>query len=407
MSDLDTIDTTAGSRASLVRVAIVDDHAIVRDGIERIVDAAPELAVAFSASAGGEFLKNLRTHVVDACVIDLSLPDMSGVELIDRIRESLPRIPILVFTMHSEESFGVACLKAGANGFLTKGAAPSELQRALREISSGRWWLSPVLEDLAKRLGATGDLPHSRLSAREMAVFVRIASGLRNNEISRDLGIDQRTVSTYRRRILDKLSVTSEAELVRYAVRHGLVAPEPSMSEPASASAAGADAVSVTDAGTGPTIGSLAFVGLAFVSLWETFMNGQQVALSAIDMSGTITHWSTHAEELYGWKRAEALGERLDRLSMTAEAITPGAAEAMLSLQQGRAWEGRLRAQHRDGSLFSVYVLHVGLVDDENHPVGLCALSVRADDEQTVDGVPERRPPLLDTVERMRRNTIG
>ena len=105
-------------------------------------------------------------------------------------------------------------------------------------------------------------------------------------------------------------------------------------------------------------------------------MSGTEVALTAIDLSGTITNWSTHAEQLYGWSRDEAIGQRLDRLTMGPSAIDQSAAEAMFALQQRKAWEGVLKAQRRDGSIIDVYVLHVGIVDSDNRMVGICAVSV-------------------------------
>ena len=234
---------------------------------------------------------------------------------------------------------------------------------------------------------------HTKLSSRELEVFVRLALGLRNSDISRELEIDQRTVSTYRRRILEKLSLSNDSELVRYAVRHGFLGVDP----------AAVDAVSIgttmeETASRAPlTPDSLSFVGRDFVGLWESFMNGSDVALTAIDLGGRMTHWSSYAETLYGWSRNEAIGQPIGRLTMNAAAITPAAADAMVALQQRRAWEGKIVASCRDGSMLEVYVLHVGIVDDEGRLVGMCGLSVRADDPRLrsvdsgsalVDGLP-------------------
>lgn len=387
------LGTTSGSTPTqhvgpIVRVAIVDDHAVVREGVERVVDSAADLTVDFAASSGSEFLERLAHAAVDVCVVDLSLPDMSGVELIESIRLSYPQLPIVVFTMHPEDALGAACLRAGADGFLTKGAAPSELQQAIREVAAGGRSVSPALTSLMARRGAGDEPAHTNLSVRETEVFLRMTEGLRNSEISRALGIDQRTVSTYRRRVLDKLGVTNEAELVRYAVRHGLV---------------GTEVPTPEFSGRHETPPSLAFVGRDFVSQWETFMSGTEVALTAIDMTGTITHWSTYAEHLYGWSRAEAVGERIDRLIMGPAAITESAAEAMLSLQQRKAWEGLLTAQRRDGTVIDVYILHVGIVDSENQMIGVCAVSVLPD-ARGLDGLPSTDGwSLLETMPMLRR----
>ena len=343
---------------TMLRVAIVDDHAVVREGVARIVSASPDMEVSIVAASGSALLAELRVVPVDVCVVDLSLPDVSGVELITRIRDLHPSVKVLVFTMHPEEAFGMACLKAGASGFLTKGAAPSEVLSALRSVGRGLVHVTPELAALLVRPERAEDLPHTTLSAREHEVFVRIAQGLRNQEISQLLHLDQRTVSTYRRRVLDKLGVASGAELVQYAMRHGLIRE-----------------------GVGPSSAKwpepMAAVSRGFLDIWERLMGSSEVALVAVDTVGVITHWSQHATRLYGWSRQEAIGSKLGTMIVAVEGIEAALA-AIDDLRRGLHWEGRMQVRTRSGELLAVDVVNCAVFGEDATVVGLCGLSVLA-----------------------------
>lgn len=209
-----------------IRVAVIDDHAIVREGIRGILDAAAGIEVAFVAGSGEELLAKLSGARVDVCVLDLTLPDVRGLDLLSVLVEEQPDIGVLVFTMHAEDAFGLASLRAGASGFLTKGAPPSELLRAIRYVAERKVYVTPELAALMVRRNDGEQPAHTALSAREWSVFIRIARGMRNGAISKELHLNQRTVSSYRRRVLDKLGASSDADLVLYAVRHRLVGAE-------------------------------------------------------------------------------------------------------------------------------------------------------------------------------------
>ena len=162
--------STPDAARAVTRVAVVDDHPASREGAERIIDGASDLRVVLTASNGQNLLDRLAQTPADVIVLDLSLPDIDGIELLGRLRDEYPQSHVLVFTMHTEEAFGVNCIRAGASGFLTKGAAPSQLRDAVRSVGRGQMALSPELTTrLVRRSGMT-DLPHTTLSPREWAV---------------------------------------------------------------------------------------------------------------------------------------------------------------------------------------------------------------------------------------------
>jgi len=211
----------------VVRVGIVDDHAIVQEGLAYVISDAPHLALVLSASSQSELLAALSTTPIDVCLVDLSLPDANGIELISVLRDRYPDVRPLVFTAHHESVYGLPCLDAGAAGFVQKGATGHEIRTAISQVAAGHVYLSPSLTTLMVNRTARPVAPHTHLSHREMSVLVRLASGLTNAQISAELSLDPRTVSTYRRRVLNKLGLSTNFELVRYATDHGIVAPAP------------------------------------------------------------------------------------------------------------------------------------------------------------------------------------
>ncbi len=209
-------------RSAATTVAVCDDHAVVREGVIRIVAAAAGFAVVSCTGTAQDLYEDLEQTPVDICIIDLGLPDANGVEVVAEVLARYPEMKVLVLTNHAPESVGLVCVEAGARGFLSKGAPPDELVEALGALRRGDVHLPrEVINALVRKDSATQR--HARLSPREWEVFVRLAQGSRINEVASELNLDQRTVTTYRRRVLDKLGVDSNAGIVAYAILHGLI----------------------------------------------------------------------------------------------------------------------------------------------------------------------------------------
>jgi len=208
-----------------VRILLIDDHALVREGLRRIIEEERRFVVAGEAATGAEGLRLALYAPCDVVVLDLSLPDRSGLEILKTIRGARPAVAVLVVTMHGEEEYGVRAMRADAAGYLTKEAAGEELVAAIHSVIAGRRFISPRLADLiaVHVAHATGEKPHGKLSDREYEILCAIGSGLTLAEIGRRLGLSIKTVSTYRSRLLDKLQLESTTQLVRYALEHHLV----------------------------------------------------------------------------------------------------------------------------------------------------------------------------------------
>ena len=209
----------------MIRVLLADDHAIVRNGLKEILEATGDIVVAAEATHGYEALARARDCEADVAVVDLSMPGRSGVELIKLIKAERPRLRLLVLSMHSEEQYAVRAVKAGAAGYLTKESAADELVAAIRRIAGGGAYISPETAErlvLASNTGAEGP-PHTQLSNREYEVFRALVAGKSVSDIAGTLSLSVKTISTHKSRILEKMGMSSQAELVRYALRHNLV----------------------------------------------------------------------------------------------------------------------------------------------------------------------------------------
>jgi DNA-binding NarL/FixJ family response regulator len=205
-----------------IRILVADDHAVVRRGLRHIFAMSPDIVIAAEAGNGREALEKLRTTPVDVLLMDISMPDTDAVDLVKRVKADQPGTAVLVHSMHAEAAVAARMLKAGASGYITKDSEPEQLVGALRKVAAGGRYIAP---ELAERL-AFGDgakAPHEQLSDRESQVFLMLASGKTLKAIARDLALSPKTASTYKTRIMQKLKVASEAELVRYAVAHQLV----------------------------------------------------------------------------------------------------------------------------------------------------------------------------------------
>ncbi len=209
----------------MMRILLVDDHAIVRRGLRSLLSDEFRGAVFGEASDALQALERLRKKEWDVALLDMTLPGKSGLDLLKELKAEWPKLPVLVLSGHPEDQFAVRVLKAGAGGYMTKESAPEELAKAIRKIlTGGRYVSSALAEKLA--LGVKKDLtrtPHETLSDREYEVMSRIGSGKTVTEIAEDLSLSPKTISTYRTRVLEKLAVKNSAEIVQYAIRNGLV----------------------------------------------------------------------------------------------------------------------------------------------------------------------------------------
>ncbi|MFT3760448.1 response regulator [Thauera sp.] len=209
----------------MLRIAIVDDHQIVRAGFREMLADELGFAFPFEAASGEEALKGLREHEVDVLLLDLSLPGQSGVDVLRAARQRYDKLRILVLSGFPEERYALAMIRNGADGYLCKDCSREDLISAIHAVAQGRRYLSPrTAELLAEELtGGGGGAPHEKLSDRELQVFLRLARGESVSDIAAVLNLSVKTVSTYRSRLLEKLQVSSNAELATYALRHGLI----------------------------------------------------------------------------------------------------------------------------------------------------------------------------------------
>ncbi|HEX4946472.1 MAG TPA: response regulator transcription factor [Blastocatellia bacterium] len=208
-----------------MRVLIADDHAIVRHGLKQILQAIPSITQIGEAKDGHEALTQARAQTWDLVMLDLTLPDKNGLEVLKQLKREAPQTPVLVLSMLPEDQYGVSVLKAGASGYLPKESAPEELAAAIHKVLRGGKYISLNLaEHLAFDFSpGTEQALHKTLSDREFQVLCLIASGKTNSQIAEYLAISVKTVSTYRTRILGKMKMQSNAELTNYAFRHKLV----------------------------------------------------------------------------------------------------------------------------------------------------------------------------------------
>jgi DNA-binding NarL/FixJ family response regulator len=204
----------------VTRVLIADDHSIVRDGLKRILASTPDLEVAGEASNGDQALALVKAHDYDVVMLDMSMPGLSGIDLIKRLKLEKPKLRILVLSMHGESQYAARALKAGAAGYLNKDAAADALLGALRKVAGGGVHIGDAA---AAALLHKTESPHETLSDREFEVMRFLVDGLGPTEIAERLHLSVKTVSTHKTRILEKLGLGSTAELVRYVMEHKLL----------------------------------------------------------------------------------------------------------------------------------------------------------------------------------------
>lgn len=208
-----------------MKILIADDHAVVRKGLKQILADAADIALIDEAGSGQEALKKVRENNYNIVLLDISMPGMGGVDVLKQLKIEKPNLPVLILTMHSEDQYAVRILKAGASGYLTKESAPDELISAIQKVSQGGRYISPYLaEKLACDLNSTAMQPlHERLSDREYQIMTMLASGRSTKEIAAELSLGMPTVSTYRFRILQKMNLKNNAELVNYVITNNLL----------------------------------------------------------------------------------------------------------------------------------------------------------------------------------------
>ena len=209
----------------MLKILIVDDHAVVRAGLKQILAETSDMKVAAEAGSGSEALEMASHGSFDLVLLDISMPDMSGLDVLKELHRHYETLPILMLSMYPEEQYAIRALKAGAKGYLTKESAPAELISAIRKVSQGGRYISLSLaENLAFYLGSDANKsPHQMLSDREYQVMLMIASGKTVSEIADELILSVKTISTNRSRALQKMGMKNNAEFTYYAVKEGLV----------------------------------------------------------------------------------------------------------------------------------------------------------------------------------------
>lgn len=215
----DELETTA-----MTKVLIADDHAVVRKGLRQIIkEQAPYMEVV-EASDGQEVLEKVHAGHWDVLVLDITMPKRGGLDILQEVKHSHPRLPVLVLSVHPEEMYAVRVLRAGAAGYIQKDSALDQLVQAIQKVVGGGKYVSPALaEQLASDLGSQATaIPHEALSNREYTVLLMIGAGKSVGEIAGELALSAKTVSTYRARILEKLGLRTNADLIRYVIAHDL-----------------------------------------------------------------------------------------------------------------------------------------------------------------------------------------
>ena len=209
----------------MIRVVIADDHTIVREGLRQLLQGSIDFEVMSEARDGHEVMQRVRDLEFDVLLLDMSMPGKSGMELIKQVKSERPKLRILVLSMHQEHQYAVRAIKAGASGYLTKESASSQLAAAIRKVASGGAFISAeVAEQLAlSAMPQAEGAPHTALSDREYQVFRLLVSGRTVSEIGEQLNLSVKTVSTHKMRLMEKMGVANQTELIRYAIKHRLI----------------------------------------------------------------------------------------------------------------------------------------------------------------------------------------
>ena len=209
----------------MIRILIADDHSVVRQGLKQILEEDPELKVVAECANGGDALDWLCNHYCDIALVDIAMPGMGGIEFINQLVKKKQKLPVLVLSIFSEDQYAVRLIRAGASGYLNKECAPKEIVKAVRCVASGKKYISPAVAGmLATEFGtAEGKPPHETLSDREFQIFLMLASANTVAGIAEALALSVKTISTYRTRVLVKMHLHNNAEIMRYAIDNNLL----------------------------------------------------------------------------------------------------------------------------------------------------------------------------------------
>ena len=209
----------------MIKLLIADDHNIFREGLREIINKTSDIQVIDEAKSGSEVLSKVEENSYDVILLDISMPGRSGLDILKQLRQEKPHIQVLILSMYSEEEFAVRAMKTGAAGYLVKDTASKDLIEAIRKVSMGLKYVTPSLaEKLALDIDMGNETPiHAKLSNREYEVMCMISAGKKNKEIAEEILISPKTVSSYKKRILDKMGMKTNAQLTEYAIRNGLI----------------------------------------------------------------------------------------------------------------------------------------------------------------------------------------
>jgi two-component system invasion response regulator UvrY len=208
-----------------IKVLIADDHAIVREGLKQILIDSPDIVISGDTDSGVDAIRRHRNNEADVLLLDISMPDRSGIDVLKQLKKEFTELAVLMLSMHREDEYAIRALKAGASGYLNKKSTPLELVDAIRQVASGRKYVSLALaQELANQLGEDREKPlHHGLSDREYQTLTMIASGKTVTDIAAELALSVKTISMYRSRLLQKMKLRHNAELTHYAIRNNLV----------------------------------------------------------------------------------------------------------------------------------------------------------------------------------------
>lgn len=209
----------------MIRIAIVDDHAMVRAGLRQFFADQPDFSVVAEAANGREALDVVRRSELDVVLMDISMPDQTGLEALAAIKARAPDLPVLILSGHAESQYAITLMRQGASGYLNKDCDPEDIVRAIRTVAQGRKYISAaVAEQLANSLGSPEQKArHEQLSERELQVFLRLAKGEVVGAIAENMFLSIKTVSTYRTRVMEKMGLESNSDLTYYALKNGLI----------------------------------------------------------------------------------------------------------------------------------------------------------------------------------------
>ena len=210
----------------MIKILIVDDHAIVRKGLTQIIAETDDMTVSGEAETGMGALKMVRESTWDIVLLDISLPDKHGVDILKQLKSEFPKLPFLVLSSYPEDQYAIRSIKAGASGYVSKQSAPAQLVTAIRQVAAGRKYVSPALAEQLADAVTIGDFdqnPHQTLSDREYQTLCMIASGKTLSNIAEELCLSIKTISVYRARLLEKMRLKNNAEITHYAIKNHLV----------------------------------------------------------------------------------------------------------------------------------------------------------------------------------------